>query len=805
MTTQSLELTRSAKLYHAIRDYCKDDRPEYNKPARRYLYISCLGYPSFNKLIEKTFTDYDLNTLPVQEIKQVIFDVVNIIADEVNNSNISDYLKSKVHKNLLYMTKELFEKLWDLEINKSRANELRKILLVSRRFYYEVDKHLSIIQKVEYKISQNSTNSITFDDFTNKMKDLKDLHLWDDSNLRSDISFDDHGMYNLGYYGMNFYRPNIIGNYFNTDLVIRDRRDILFTQDTNLVTCGNCGSLELPVRSKPLINDSDNLIRACENCLDNAISVFNDYTKFWVRVAGDNKNLYDVKIKGCDTQTEYLPEKEKLDNHILKYGLLDHGKDLIQLSIDYNEPERLLFYEVDGYHIQYEFLVLMSEIISKFELRGYIELANIKQRYIETMQELKIKYLYVRRDEYYYYLPENRQIESTQDLESKGMKSKKWTNFFKKFLNTDNSSLLEKVSRYTKTRIKDIQDLVNSIKTTKYIYDIYSMEGINSCMSGEEYVKFYEAIGDVELAYMEDPNDDDLIIGRALIWHNVEARSLDSARVSFMDRIYSTGDQDDEITQAFKQLAKNKGYYWKKHQSYTHKTDFIDPNTMENIELLLYKHCDMDLDEYSDHVYPYIDSMTYGYSNVLTNDASSSYIHEFNDTDGGGLSSGIICDICGERHSEDEITCNEEYDGNVCDSCLDNDGRFFYCDSCHSWHFNETSYYLKDGSHEGETVCDIGLEKWDYVLDHNGSPVYIGNAININDEWYKLDDVTGDYFYCEGTGDHYFFDDCKYIETEKGLYYSEYTSQFEEVKELIEIDKKELENNTQLELQGVRV
>jgi len=219
---------------------------------------------------------------------------------------------------------------------------------------------------------------------------------------------------------------------------------------------------------------------------------------------------------------------------------------------------------------------------------------------------------------------------------------------------------------------------------------------------------------------------------------------------------------------------------------------------MEQVELFIYKHCDKDLEDYNDNGYPYIDSMTYGYSNVLTNNNNSSYDHEFDDTGGGGLGSGITCDVCGERHSEDEVTYSEEYGGYVCDHCLENDGRFFYCDFCHEYHYNETKYELTDGSHKGKSTCSHGLDYWDYVLDHNEDPIYTDNAVRINDEYYNMESIDGEYFYCEGTDEYYFFNDCEYVENENGLYYSEYASQYEEVKEQVEKDKQELE------LEGVR-
>jgi len=188
MTNQSLELTRSSKLYHAINDYCTSDRIQHDKPVRRYLYINCLGYSSLRELISKTFTDHDLRTLPVQEIKQVIFGAVNIISNEVNNSDLLDNLKIVIHKNLFYLVREIIDLIWNEEGNRSRANELRKILLTTRRFYNTVNNHLDVIQKVEYKKSQNSTNCINFDDFIGKMNDLKDTHIWDGSDLMSNIS-----------------------------------------------------------------------------------------------------------------------------------------------------------------------------------------------------------------------------------------------------------------------------------------------------------------------------------------------------------------------------------------------------------------------------------------------------------------------------------------------------------------------------------------------------------------------------------------------------------------------------------------
>lgn len=124
----------------------------------------------------------------------------------------------------------------------------------------------------------------------------------------------------------------------------------------------------------------------------------------------------------------------------------------------------------------------------------------------------------------------------------------------------------------------------------------------NSCMSYERcggYIKFYaKNIDKVSLLILKDRENDDKIIGRALVWN----LSVPENRI-FMDRIYTNYDFDVD---SFKEYAKNNGWLYKLSQNMYSDTKIVDTinNTTEHLTLKIY-------DVIDNHYYPYMDTLKY--------------------------------------------------------------------------------------------------------------------------------------------------------------------------------------------------
>ena len=92
-----------------------------------------------------------------------------------------------------------------------------------------------------------------------------------------------------------------------------------------------------------------------------------------------------------------------------------------------------------------------------------------------------------------------------------------------------------------------------------------------SCMrhaSCQDYFDVYVNNTDMLIA----KNNNGKIIGRAILWRQVDINGEDS--IKLMDRIYG----NDSTVQAFKDWAKNNGYYHKAYQTYSDNLSIISPN-----------------------------------------------------------------------------------------------------------------------------------------------------------------------------------------------------------------------------------
>lgn len=193
---------------------------------------------------------------------------------------------------------------------------------------------------------------------------------------------------------------------------------------------------------------------------------------------------------------------------------------------------------------------------------------------------------------------------------------------------------------------KDLEELVNLLKAEVD-------DGEFKLVSGEDIKKYYNYRhnvpnqGSLSSSCMRDCNsnffdiyaknpdvvkmlitlkDDDKITGRALLWQD-----------KWLDRIYGS---DHTITR-FKEYAKEKGWNFKKEQTYDNRDSWISSEGEEFVETF-----SIELD--TDHErYPYLDTFAYMSDGTLSND---DYDYDYE-----------LCSTNGYRCEEDEAIY-DEYD-----------------------------------------------------------------------------------------------------------------------------------------------
>jgi len=146
-----------------------------------------------------------------------------------------------------------------------------------------------------------------------------------------------------------------------------------------------------------------------------------------------------------------------------------------------------------------------------------------------------------------------------------------------------------------------------------------------SCMRHNNCVddNFFEVYEDNNVKLLIHTNDDGDIDSRALIW------ALDDGRI-LMDRIYTDFDHKEEL---FKSYASRHGYWYKRWQSYSDKTTFINKEGKEVFdEGLFFK---LRHGRSYDNM-PYLDTFSYSFKHeddfYLTNHPKAAY-EKFNTTE----------------------------------------------------------------------------------------------------------------------------------------------------------------------------
>jgi hypothetical protein len=192
-----------------------------------------------------------------------------------------------------------------------------------------------------------------------------------------------------------------------------------------------------------------------------------------------------------------------------------------------------------------------------------------------------------------------------------------------------------------------------------------------SCMRYDEcqdYLSIYTDNKSVDLLILKSPNNDEKIIGRALIWTLTDGST-------FMDRVYVYRDFYDKI---FKDYASKNGWSYKKYNNSSEDCVVVSPDGTESEKTLEAK-----VNGYAEDKYPYADTLKFYYifDKKISNkaDKKKDYI-KIEDTEGGIDKEDYGCKEC---HGESERSCsNCGGDGNISEECPSCEGSGQIKDEC---------------------------------------------------------------------------------------------------------------------------
>lgn len=185
------------------------------------------------------------------------------------------------------------------------------------------------------------------------------------------------------------------------------------------------------------------------------------------------------------------------------------------------------------------------------------------------------------------------------------------------------------------------------------IPDVYEMERVDkgtlggSCMNdGSKYLDMYKHCEDLRIVVML--NNENKLIGRALLWKIKAANNSMGIDFYFLDRFYTAY---DHLYETFKDYAKKNDFAYKQdYTSYSDKQTLIFPNgEVRAVKMKI----ELDTEWES---YPYIDTFTYGTDGWLSN-VSGSWEYTYNNTDGtrDGDEERYTCEYTNRRGlSEDD-------------------------------------------------------------------------------------------------------------------------------------------------------
>ncbi len=160
----------------------------------------------------------------------------------------------------------------------------------------------------------------------------------------------------------------------------------------------------------------------------------------------------------------------------------------------------------------------------------------------------------------------------------------------------------------------------------------------NSCMNDKmDLIRFWEDIG---VKVLVAQNEDEAILGRALVWNNV--KDWRGNRYTFMDRVYT---YSDDLDVYFINYAEENGWIYKEEYKSAGTSNFIFPNGQEESMDLFYP-IEFSFDELRKGAFPYSDTIQHiDFNGLNTKDG----IGMLDETDGNSaIDPDCTLDVDGE-------------------------------------------------------------------------------------------------------------------------------------------------------------
>jgi len=244
-------------------------------------------------------------------------------------------------------------------------------------------------------------------------------------------------------------------------------------------------------------------------------------------------------------------------------------------------------------------------------------------------------------------------------------------------------------------------EIKNGYNSTKYHYTDTNMNTLmNSCMNDQfDFIEMYQYCPDLRLLVLL--NDENHILGRALIWKDYQGRYI-------MDRVYYVYDSDYH---KFVKYAKQNGWWYKK-KNISGESSFVKGDKEISIDTKVRVPNVFDA-EYSGDKFPYMDTFHYAQGDwAYNNQPYEGRYFNLQDTEGGFEIFNNLYDIYGQEiHYEEEYVLSDEQEGYI---------------------WKDDAIHVKyDGGHGFENYkYDDWVEKR-YLEDKKNG------FIKIDDKWYK--------------------------------------------------------------------
>tara|TARA_R110002167_G_scaffold331706_1_gene538349 strand:- start:3453 stop:4769 length:1317 start_codon:yes stop_codon:yes gene_type:complete len=351
-------------------------------------------------------------------------------------------------------------------------------------------------------------------------------------------------------------------------------------------------------------------------------------------------------------------------------------------------------------------------------------------------KEKSTRHVHLEKNHSITFLPKGKKTELNEEYStgetwtSKNRQSAKYGKVLKKLLSEHSPDL--------KIKEVDVEKLVNLIKAELSEGDFSEVQGDdiakwyhhrtytskesaslgNSCMRtmGPEVFKIYSINPDV--AKMIILVKDEKLVGRAILW-KVE----DEKEFKWMDRVYGS----DSIIEAFKLYAQQKGYFYKRKQTYNQSLGWIHPKTKETFNKSLRIYLKTEFDHY-----PYFD--TFYYLNTdkgfIHNDETEwNAQDELRDTNGGTMNSNMQEDFLGGGMvDEDDAFYIDGQGWTHRDNCIEDDETGGYILEEESRRFTNRNGHERHTHDENDDLIEID-DVW-YLNHETFECAYLGERVS---------------------------------------------------------------------------